>query len=167
VRYARPLIAFLLAGAAAAWVLLKPAPEAPEAPEAVPAAVEDKAAAALPPPAAPEGLRVEVPSGQEVVFSDVIQGEPGAEGLTYRFRFIAPAIARQGGTVTTEVAHDDMQALCDQFALPRIAETGPQPSQIIISLSDRPVPFGEQAPEATQFFEGYRIEAGKCVWEMF
>jgi hypothetical protein len=29
------------------------------------------------------------------------------------------------------------------------------------------VPFGEPAPEATQFFEGYRIDAGRCVWELY
>ena len=45
--------------------------------------------------------------------------------------------------------------------------TGPQPSQIVISLSDRAVPFGEADPEATQFFEAYRVEGGACIWEMF
>lgn len=145
-RLAAFVIAMLVAGAGAAYVLLQPA---------------------RPVPAATDGVRIEVPSGQEVVFVDIIQGEPGPGGLTYRFRFIAPAIARDGGTVSMEEAHDDMQALCDLFALPRIAATGPQPAQVVISLSDRPVAFGQQAPEATQFFEAYRIDAGKCVWEIF
>jgi len=34
-------------------------------------------------------------------------------------------------------------------------------------LSDRAVPFGESAPDVTQFFESYRIENDVCVWEMF
>lgn len=144
-----PLLGVLvLACLAAVYLVMRPAPVPPTAP-------------------APDGVRVEVPSGQEVVYVDVIQGEPGTAGLVYRFRFIAPAIARQGGTVSMEVAHDDMQALCDGFALPRIADTGPQPGQIIISLSDRPVPFGEPMPEATQYFEAYRAENGKCIWEMY
>jgi hypothetical protein len=114
-----------------------------------------------------DGVPVEVPSGQQVVWVETIQGERSAAGLAYRFRFVAPGIARDGGTVSEDQAQADMQALCDTFALERLPATGPMPEQVIISLSDRPVPFGEPAPEATQFFEGYRIEAGKCVWELY
>jgi hypothetical protein len=60
-----------------------------------------------------------------------------------------------------------MAHLCQSYALPRLSETGPVPAQIIISLSDRPVPFGEASPEATQFFEAYRIEGDACIWEAF
>lgn len=120
----------------------------------------------LPVAAPSEGVPIAVPSGQQVSYIETIQNVPG-EGLVYRFRFLAPAIAREGGSVGQEVAQADMQWLCDNFALPRIASTGPQPSQIVISLSDRAVKFGEASPEATQFFEGYRIEDGKCVWELF
>jgi hypothetical protein len=118
-------------------------------------------------PVALDGVPVEVPSGQQVAYVDTIQNERSVAGLAYRFRFLAPGISRDGGTVSEEAAQADMQALCDSFALPRLPSTGPVPEQIIISLSDRPVAFGEPAPEATQFFEGYRIEAGKCVWELF
>lgn len=114
-----------------------------------------------------DGVPVEVPSGQQVAYVETIQNERSASGLAYRFRFLAPGIARDGGTVSAEAAKADMQALCDGFAIPRLPATGPVPEQIIISLSDRPVTFGEPAPEATQFFEGFRIEAGKCVWELF
>ena len=48
-----------------------------------------------------------------------------------------------------------------------LAEFGPAPEQIVISLSDRAVPFGESAPDVVQFFESYRIENDICVWEMF
>jgi hypothetical protein len=41
------------------------------------------------------------------------------------------------------------------------------PQQVIISLSDTAVPFGESAPEATQFFEAFAIRDGACIWEMF
>jgi hypothetical protein len=113
------------------------------------------------------GDLIPVPSGQEVRFLDVIHGEPGPEGLTTRFRFVAPAIARDGGTVNVEAAQEDMAALCSGFALPRIANTGPQPTQIIIVLSDREVAFGETVPEATQYFEAYSLADGMCVWEPF
>ena len=121
----------------------------------------------LRPPALPpfDGPLVAVPSGAEVRYADTVQTAPGA-GLVYRFRFVAPGITRGGGE-TPETAQADMQALCDSFALPRIPSTGPQPGQIVISLSDRPVKFGAATPEAVQFFEAYRPEAGRCVWEMF
>ena len=114
-----------------------------------------------------EGVLVPVPSGQEVRFVDVVMNAPGPDGLTARFRFVAPAIAKQTGSVDFEVAAADMEHLCKSFALPRIAGTGPKPSQIIISLADRDVPFGEAAPEATQFFEAYRVEDDACIWEAF
>ena len=76
-------------------------------------------------------------------------------------------IARDGGTVNVEAAQEDMAALCSGFALPRIANTGPQPTQIIIVLSDREVAFGETVPEATQYFEAYSLADGMCVWEPF
>jgi hypothetical protein len=120
-----------------------------------------------PAPATPAET-VAVPSGQPVTLLDVIGGEPGDEGLTLRFRFIAPAIARVGGTVDFATAEADMQHLCDTYALPRVlAGSGPRPERIVIALSDRPVPFGALAPEATQFFEVYSIADGTCQWEPF
>ena len=110
---------------------------------------------------------ITVPSGQPVTLQDVIWNEAGPTGLTLRFRFVAPQIARNGGSVDSETATADMQALCEGFALPRIAEFGPQPGQIIISMADQPVPFGETLPEVTQFFEAFSVKDGTCVWEMF
>lgn len=108
-----------------------------------------------------------VPSGQEVRYLDTVQSAPGPEGLAIRFRFIAPAIARETGTIGAEAAQADMEWLCTNFALPRLPAGGPAPSQIIVSLSDRPVAFGEPAPDATQFFEAYTVADGICVWEAF
>jgi len=114
-----------------------------------------------------DALVVPVPSGQWVRFVDVVMNAPGPDGMTARFRFVAPAIAKQTGSVDFVVAAADMEHLCKSFALPRIAAAGPKPSQIVISLSDRDVPFGEAAPEATQFFEAYRVEGDACIWEAF
>ena len=112
-----------------------------------------------------EEALVPVPSGQSVTLQDVILGEPGPEGLTARFRFLAPQIA--GGEVPFEVAVQDMQALCEDYVLPRLSNIGPVPAQVIVSLSDRVVPFGEADPEATQFFEAYSIVEGRCNWAAF
>lgn len=113
-----------------------------------------------------DGLVVDVPSGQSVTLLDVVWNVPGPDGLTTRFRFLTPAIA-PGGGVDFDTASADMQHLCDAFALPRVKDNVPAPSQIVVSFSDRPLPFGASDPEVTQFFEAYRIEGGACEWEMF
>lgn len=110
---------------------------------------------------------IAVPSGQPVQLLDVVWNAPGPEGLTLRFRFLAPEIARDGGTIGFDTAVADMQALCESYALPRIADFGPAPAQVVISLADRPVPFGESDPSATQFFEAFSIADGLCIWEAF
>ncbi len=110
---------------------------------------------------------IEVPSGQKVTLLDVITNVPGPAGLAARFRFLALGIARNGGTVTAEVAGTDMDWLCQHYALGRIANAGPQPAQIIISMADTDVPFGESQPEATQFFNAYSVKDGLCVWQLF
>jgi len=114
-----------------------------------------------------DGAQIEVPSGQDVRFLDTVMNAPGTDGVTVRFRFVAPAIAKQGGSVEYDTAAADMEHLCTVFALPKIAAMTPVPSQVVISFSAAEVPFGEAAPEVTQFFEAYRVEDGTCIWEAF
>jgi hypothetical protein len=117
-------------------------------------------------PVTPTDEPIPVPSGQAVTLLDVIHNEPGTGGLTVRYRFIAPAIA-PGGTVDFETAAADMAYLCQTYALPRVLSGGPQPEQIVISLSDAAVDFGASAPEVTQFFEAYSLDGDTCIWEPF
>ncbi|WP_395539435.1 DUF6497 family protein [Neotabrizicola sp. sgz301269] len=115
------------------------------------------------PGAAAGGEAVAVPSGRAVTLLDVIMNAPGVEGAAARFRFIVPDL--KAGEA--DAWADDMLALCQDYALPRVRDNVPAPSQIIISLSDRAVPFGEAAPEAVQFFEAYAPKGDACIWEMF
>ena len=108
-----------------------------------------------------------VPSGQLVTLQDVIWNAPGPFGLVARFRFVAPAIARGDGAMDFGTASADMLHLCQTYALARVADLGPAPSQIIISFASAPVPFGAAAPDVTQFFEAYRVEDQTCIWEQF
>ena len=110
---------------------------------------------------------IAVPSGQVVTLLDVITDIQGPEGLAIRFRFLAPGIARDGGLVNAETAALDMDHLCAAYALVRISNTGPQPAQIIISMSDIDLPFGETRPDATQYFNAYSIVDGSCVWDVY
>lgn len=114
-----------------------------------------------------DGLTLDLPSGQSVTLIETIWNTMGPDGLVTRFRFLAPAINSTEGTVGLDAAAEDIAWLCQNFALQRATEFGPLPSQIIVSLEDRPIPFGEADPEATQFFEAFRIENGACIWEVF
>lgn len=107
---------------------------------------------------------IPLPSGNDAQLFDVVTTTAGSAGLTYRFRFIAEWIA-DGADFETVSA--DMIYLCEAYALPRIAEIGPQPAQVVVSLSDVPVEFGQPSSDAVQYFEAFRPEAGVCVWELF
>jgi hypothetical protein len=106
---------------------------------------------------------IPVPSGREVRLIDVVTNAPGNEGAAARFRFLAPGLTEADLVASA----DDMQALCDSYALPRTDGMVPAPQQIIISLAAKAVPFGTPAPDVVQFFEVYRIEGGTCQWEPF
>lgn len=108
--------------------------------------------------------QLDVPSGQPVTFQEMIWDQPGG-GLTYRFRFVAPEIGAEGRKY--EDVEIDMHHLCQTYAIPRLAQTGPQPSQIVISFSQQATEFGIPDPDITQFFEAYRIENGACILEFF
>ena len=77
-------------------------------------------------PALAEGA-IQLPSGRAVTFHDVIWGAPGPAGLTVRFRFIEPDLAGVIDTTPYDDLEADMRALCERFALARIANIGPQP----------------------------------------
>ena len=103
---------------------------------------------------------VTLPSGRIVTFHDVIETEDAS-----RYRFLEPDLAMVVDVIGYEVLEADMRYLCETFALDRIE--GGMPAQIFISISDRPVEFGVQNPDATQVFEAYRPEDGACIWEGF
>ncbi len=103
---------------------------------------------------------VDVPSGLNVVFHDWLDDQ-GA----HRFRFVAPEIG-PGGKDFSDVL-DDMAFLCDKFVLPQLEIQGLSATQVVISLMQEPVDFGELQPETTQYFESYSVENGLCIWEVF
>lgn len=108
-----------------------------------------------------------VPSGQGVMLHDVILDMPSPDTGIYRFRYLAPAIARTGGTMDFEASIGDMQHLCDTYALQNMAAPLPASVQVIVSFADRAVPFGDTNPEATQFFVAFSVKDGLCMLEPF
>ncbi|KUF12037.1 hypothetical protein AVJ23_05535 [Pseudoponticoccus marisrubri] len=87
------------------------------------------------------------------------------EGTTYRFRYIAPAIAEEG--VDFLAVAGDMEALCTTQALPYLARQGHDAERVVITLMQEPVDFGVMSPGVTQFFESYEVREGRCIWEAF
>ncbi len=109
---------------------------------------------------------IDVPSGQPVALHEVRVDQMGAETWV-RFRFVAPLIARAGGTVDYDVASLDMAALCRTLAVPYLAQHDLHGDVIVISLADRPTEFGAADRDATQFFEAFRLQGDVCIWEGF
>lgn len=114
-----------------------------------------------------DGVPILVPSGQSVTLQDVIWNSAGPDGPVARFRFVAPAIARSGGTVDAAQVGQDLLHLCQNIVLRRLTEKGALPPAVVVSIADRAVTFGETIPDATQYFESYRIKGNTCVWELF
>ena len=79
-------------------------------------------------------------------------------------RFVAPGIGRG---VITDAAARDIDDLCNGFALDYIADNRLKPARIVISLAERALEFGTADPTVTQYFESYRAENGRCIWEGF
>ena len=109
---------------------------------------------------------IDVPSGQQVSLSEILLDENPGE-LWVRFRFLTPQIARGPEAISPESAAMDMQALCNDIAAPYLAENAIEPARIVVSFSDRDVPFGQSDPTATQFFELFSVQNGVCIWEEF
>jgi hypothetical protein len=101
-----------------------------------------------------------------VTLSEVLQDQVGDEAWL-RFRFVAPQIARDGGTVSYGEAEGDFTYLCESVARPYLVEYALAADVIVISLMDRMVPFGTPDPDATQFIEAYRIANDTCLLETF
>ena len=114
-----------------------------------------------------DGAAIAVPSNQAVTLLDIIWNSTGPEGPAPRFRFVAPTIAREGGSMTFEVAEADLQHLCENFALAKLAEKGISAPMVLLSMADRAVEFGVSDPETTQYFEAFSIDGSTCSREIF
>lgn len=107
-----------------------------------------------------------VPSGQSVQLFEVLIDEVGGEDWL-RFRFLAPDLGVENAAPSFEAAQADFQFLCGTVALPYMAEYDLKAEVVVISLLDRPVPFGETDQEATQLIEAFRVDTGTCQLEGF
>ena len=107
-------------------------------------------------PGAPSGLAMEL---HEFLL------EPQADGALWaRFRLVAPELGR--GVEFSRV-EGDFPWFCETQALPRLRDAGAEAALAVISISSRLIPFGETAPDVVQFFEAFRLDGDRCIWEVF
>ncbi len=100
------------------------------------------------PAAAQEGPRL---------FDVILEPEAGLA----RFRFVMPGL---GAFAAVE---GEFERLCAEVALPEIAAEGWDVRSVVISIADRELTFGATDPAAVQFFDGFSVVGGACVWEPF
>ncbi|MDU8926632.1 DUF6497 family protein [Alisedimentitalea sp. MJ-SS2] len=110
-------------------------------------------------PALPSGMAAGL---QEVRFDE----KPDGQFSYFRFRFVVPAIAGARPKGVEERA-GDMEFLCNEYALKTLSGTPRAYDRIVISMADQETEFGVANPQATQFFESFRVENGVCIWEDF
>jgi hypothetical protein len=100
------------------------------------------------------------PSGHSPELFDLVL-EPAA-GIA-RFRFLLPDLAAIGQPAVA----DDFLWLCGNYALPELAAEGWSATMVVISYSDRAIPLGDRDPTVTQYFEGFSVMDGTCIWEPY
>ncbi|MFB2531419.1 DUF6497 family protein [Paracoccus sp. p4-l81] len=129
--------------------------------------------------AQPVGDPIDLPSGRQVWWADSAQDNLGTAGLTHRFRFVAPWLGAGPDEAEQAALRADMTALCETFAVPRLGRPGPLPAQVVITLMQRPITFGDSDRDLVQSFEGFSLTAPEgadpsdpqtpltCQWEVF
>ena len=108
----------------------------------------------------------DMPSGQSVTLHEVLVDTVSGENWL-RFRFIAPSINKDVGGLAYDSAFEDIEHLCTEIAVPYIAEYNLKSDLVVVSIADQKIEFGETNPDATQFFEAFRVKSDVCIWEAF
>lgn len=110
---------------------------------------------------------VDLPSGLQAELHEVLVDRIGSENWV-RFRFLAPAIDRaSAGSPGFAEMERDFAHLCATLAVPYLAAYDLEADTVVISIADRIIEFGVSDPDATQYFEQFRIEGSSCIWEAF
>lgn len=109
----------------------------------------------------------ELPSGVDAQLQEVLIERIGGETWA-RFRLVAAGIDRaiEDAPGFREL-EGDFPHLCAKLAIPYLESHAIDADRIVISIADRAVEFGISDPDATQYFELFRIDAGTCFWEAF
>lgn len=80
-------------------------------------------------------------------------------------RYLAPEIARDGGSKTYEDAAAAMDEICAGAGLATARQNESPVARIVVTLMDRIVEWGRATPEATQFIATYAVTEAGCEWQ--
>lgn len=97
-----------------------------------------------------------VPSGQKLRLQEVV-APPDHGNLVY-IGIVAPRLKR----MKQDQIDGDMDFLCENFGK-ALAQKAGRP-EVSIRLSQKPIAYGDTAPNIAQFLNFYDVSAGSCVW---
>jgi hypothetical protein len=83
---------------------------------------------------------------------------------TVRLRYVSEQLADEAPFGFERIEQDFLH-LCHQFGLSARGRSAPMAEQIIISMASAPTAFGESVPEVVQYFDSFRVENDRCIWE--
>lgn len=83
---------------------------------------------------------------------------------TVRLRYVSEQLS-DSAVFGFEQIEQDFSHLCHQFGLMVRGRSAPNAEQIIISMASAPTAFGESVPEVVQYFDSFRVENDRCIWE--
>lgn len=107
------------------------------------------------------------PSGVSATLHQTIyepEGVTAATAKVMRLRYFAPAIADKAA-YGFDVIEADFAWLCERDGVKNTAAAAPMVEQIIVSLASEIVNFGETMPNVVQYFDAFRVENQRCIWE--
>ncbi len=104
-----------------------------------------------------------LPSGRSAELCDILtETQPFTSVNWLVVRMVVPDLPGPG----VESTHTDQDWVCDEIALPAMAEMGEAPARVIVQLMAEPFIRGEPAPGITQSIEAYSLRDGVCIWEL-
>lgn len=83
-------------------------------------------------------------------------------------RYLAPEIARDGGTLAYDDVAQAIDSLCNKDGMASVAALegkGQTVDQVVITVMDRVVEWGTASPEATMFLGTYLPSDDGCIWQ--
>lgn len=108
---------------------------------------------------------IDVPSGQDISRHEIlVEPHQDVHETWLVLRYLAPQIARDGGSLSYADAAADLDFLCAEVGLKAAQDMG-NIDQIVVTLMDQPLARGEANPDVTQFNSAYRVVEGACIWE--
>ncbi|MGX9356633.1 DUF6497 family protein [Roseobacteraceae bacterium S113] len=104
-----------------------------------------------------------VPSARDVHLIEYLV-DVDEVGPVLRARYHAPQLEADADI---DQVLADMEHLCEAYAVNSLKDMSSENERVIVSMSSQPLEFGTIDAETIQFFEAYRVENGRCIWEMF